>query len=484
MRSPDNNLRAMAAFTGLALALRIWIGWGQDLWDDEVASLIVATTPIKALKSYFMSDPHPPLFFLILKPWANISQASAWLRLLPEIFGAATVGILYGWVRSLTGRKAAFLAALLLTFAPFHLWASTELRSHSLVALFVLAGVALLTRYLENEQDSKFLLIGTGCMLAAAWCHYYGLVAAVAAGITLLVVTKNRKKTAIGFFGILVVAWLPWMPFLSAQFAQIQTFRSITPLGEWLFSMSVMLGFASFPWSPPTFFLFENLIEHTWIPYLSFLTIPAALFWVPVLGRWSKKLEFAGLTALLSVLLVLFGSRFVPGFEVRYMTFLLPLVLALGAVLYTGLNPKTGAVFMVLLLCAFCLSDLEALIKDNNRRPDYSQLAALISKERGTALVYNEAAAPGFLRAAKGQVEVISLRKGLGEKACSAESVERKLTQTPGPYYQIVANENLWDPDRVIAGTLQDRLGQPKCFKMGSAMGISVCRFEPRDVQD
>lgn len=476
--------RAAVALVACAFALRMAAGLGQDLWDDEVASLIVATTSIKSLKGYFLTDPHPPLFFLILKPWALVSKSTIWLRLLPEIFGAATVAVLFGWIYRVSGRKAAFWAALLLTFAPFHVWASTELRSHSLVAFFVVSGLALLNNYLETEKNRKLLFAGALCLLFAAWSHYYGLIAALAFGAGLIVVSQNRKRSAVSFIGIFAVGWLPWTPFLVSQISSMQAFRTITPLADWMFSMGVMLGFASFPWSLPTLLIFEKMAQNAWIPYLSWMSLFGAIFWLPVFGAWPKKLRFAGLSTALTVLFVLIGSRFVPGFEVRYMNFLIPLILAIGAVLYQERHPKLGAVLMSVLLIAFCLSDTEALIREKNQRPDFSVLVDFVQKENGVALIYNEAAAPGFIRTAKGKVKTIALRGGLDEKGQTSGSFIKKLSKGNGPYFQIIANENLWDPDRQIENALKDRLGTPSCSQMKSAMRIIVCSYHPLKVYD
>lgn len=460
-----------------ALVVRVAVGAGQDLWDDEVASLLVARTPLSALGSYYRSDPHPPLFFTLLKPWAALGASTAWLRLFPALCGTATIGVLYAWVRRAVDHRTALWAAVLLTLAPFHVWASTELRSHALVALLVTAAGFALWRFCREDGRPVHLAAGALLALAAAWCHYYGLIAAAALGAALLAGSSRPLRHGLVFGGIVAIGYAPWLPFLADQIGAAQSFRTLTTGWEFLFETGVQLPLACFPWRWPSLLVMGRLPAFAWAAYLAAMAVLVAPFWLFILWGWWQRSRrslvfFAGTFSAVVLVGVFAGSRAVPGFETRYLVFLLPFLAALAAAGFAASHKKTGVACLLVLCAVFVLSDLEALVDPKSRRPDYSGLADRIDAAKGQALIYRDAAAPAFRHAAAGRFLILALAEP-SDPTAGVAAVNPKA----GAVFQIVINPSWNDPTGQIARALRDRFGPPRCQTLPSAMPVTVCVY-------
>lgn len=61
----------------VAAALSLWIGLRQSVWFDEAYSIMVAKRSASEIIRLSALDTHPPLYYLILKIWANVFGWSA-----------------------------------------------------------------------------------------------------------------------------------------------------------------------------------------------------------------------------------------------------------------------------------------------------------------------------------------------------------------------------------------------------------------------
>src|SRR5437867_3611028 len=106
---PSDRTAALAliAIVALAAGVRVRLAWLTPLWSDEIFTLWILRDGPPHMLALLRHDMHPPLFFLAVEGWRAIGGEDArWVRLLPLVFGVATVWVTYALTRDLFGRPA------------------------------------------------------------------------------------------------------------------------------------------------------------------------------------------------------------------------------------------------------------------------------------------------------------------------------------------------------------------------------------------
>jgi uncharacterized membrane protein len=138
---------------------------GQSVWFDEGYSILLAKRPVAELVALTGVDAHPPLYYLILKGWAEVFGWSEYaLRSLSAVFSSLTVGVVFLLIRRLFTVRTALVTLPLLVFAPFALRYGYEIRMYALAA-FIGALATLVLSYAYTSKSKK------------AWIPYAVLVA-------------------------------------------------------------------------------------------------------------------------------------------------------------------------------------------------------------------------------------------------------------------------------------------------------------------
>jgi len=167
---------------------------------------------------------HPPLDYLLDRIVEPLSPADWARKLLPVAWGLGTIGAVGALLARRVGRAAGWTAALLLTFAPFHVRYSQELRPYSL-GLFLLAlSLLFLDRYLERPGAARLAALWLACLGTAYALYLAAVVLAIAAAAMLaddsFSADSGRRRAARRFLmwsplflAALFVAYLPWWPY-------------------------------------------------------------------------------------------------------------------------------------------------------------------------------------------------------------------------------------------------------------------------------
>ncbi|MCR4406984.1 MAG: glycosyltransferase family 39 protein [Anaerolineae bacterium] len=224
----------------LAFALRLyrldapWLRWDEG-WSIGLGSLSWSEIPrVAAL------EVHPPLFYLLLKPWLWLGKSSFSVRFFAVIGGVLLVPLGYAVARRWSGReRVGWLAALYMAVAPLLVYYGQVARMYPLCALLLLLSTYFLLRALEEERIRDYLafvLIST----AALYTFYYNafvLAALVAYGLgyisvprctpsngrlkacpTKLWVHLASKGRPIVFSGIAVaLLYVPWITYAAGE---------------------------------------------------------------------------------------------------------------------------------------------------------------------------------------------------------------------------------------------------------------------------
>ncbi len=217
----------------LALLLRIHGLGDEALWLDEGYSWWDARQSIVDLwRLVPQCDPHPPLYFLLLKGWIGLfGDDSIALRALSVFLGVATTGVMI-----LAGRQVSpatgWIAGAMFALTPFQIEFAKEARPYTLLcfgaALFTYGALKLLRTMREPAYGGlRGRLVALAALSAGVaivlWANNTSvlLVAGVLAAFGLLFLgdrSTRRWTLPLGVaIGLAVISWLPYLPVMLEQ---------------------------------------------------------------------------------------------------------------------------------------------------------------------------------------------------------------------------------------------------------------------------
>jgi 4-amino-4-deoxy-L-arabinose transferase-like glycosyltransferase len=187
----------------------------ESFWYDEAYSAVIASYLPWQIPAQILVDNHPPLYYILLSLVRMVLGNSEWaLRSLSVAGAVGLVALGAGPVRRIFGNRNAFLYAIVVLFTPAILIYAHEARMYSLAICAVTAGA--LYGYLAVTENRKrdWALFGVAT-LAAAYLHYYGLIAAffmhAFVFFWLLIKQRGQLKTYLIVAWCVVAAYLPWL---------------------------------------------------------------------------------------------------------------------------------------------------------------------------------------------------------------------------------------------------------------------------------
>jgi uncharacterized membrane protein len=168
----------------IGLFMRARIILRDDLWYDEAFTGNLMRVNLNEFWSILSADPHPPLYYLLVKGWTwilGVSDLS--LRSFSLIFGLLTILVVYYLVKELYKKETAAVASFLVAVNPFLTDYSVEARSYGLYGFLMVLAVYLLVKKRFNWLAAVLpLLILT---------HYFSLL--FLPGILIYYILLNRR---------------------------------------------------------------------------------------------------------------------------------------------------------------------------------------------------------------------------------------------------------------------------------------------------
>jgi len=229
----------LAVILLMAAALRL-VGIAHDqLWYDEGFTAAVARLPVGQLLAATAADVHPPLLYLIEKPFVMLFGINEWaLRLPAALLGTVAIWLAFQVVRELAGEHAGLLAAGLLAVSPFAIYYSNEARMYSLL----LAAVLLATLG-ALRQRAWLVVVG---LTAALMSHNLGALYVPVVGA--LVWQRSGLRRALLVCGTATLVWATlWGPVVLAQMGEMQQAgywieqSQASAVGRWLHEVKSLL---------------------------------------------------------------------------------------------------------------------------------------------------------------------------------------------------------------------------------------------------
>lgn len=211
----------------VGILIQIICSFSRDIWLDEAFTLNLIRHSYSDIVRLTAADVHPPLYYFILKPVADI-----WQYLLPNasvIYAAKLVSVIpyiilliiavtvvrREWGNYITGMWAVCMVGMgsLIGYG-------VEIRMYSWGMLFV--SLAFLYAYVLISSGNKiYWIFFVLFSLAAAYTHYYACISVGIIYILLLIlfIVKDRQNIKYWIIAsvVTVIGYLPWLTVFISQ---------------------------------------------------------------------------------------------------------------------------------------------------------------------------------------------------------------------------------------------------------------------------
>jgi uncharacterized protein (TIGR03663 family) len=182
------EVAAYGALLAVALGMRLWDLGGRSLHYDELLHAWYAWGLSEGGSYNHTPVTHGPfLFHLGATSNLLLGSSDVVARLMPALFGVILVGMPW-FLRRELGRPGAFITALLLSLSPSMLYFSRFLRNDIYMAVWVLALVIIMRRYIQRPQR-RLLFLWVGLWSLAFTTKETSYLAAGILGLPLLMMS-------------------------------------------------------------------------------------------------------------------------------------------------------------------------------------------------------------------------------------------------------------------------------------------------------
>ncbi len=230
----------------------------ESIWFDEAYSAIMAGHSPAQLLGLMAADNHPPLYYLLLSAFMALFGKSVWVLRLPSVLGAVGLVCLgAGPLRRIAGNLTALVYAGLVLFTPVVLIYAHEARMYALASFCVVASALYGYLAVKTNRRGDWIAFGLAS-LAAAYLHYYGLMAAFFMHLLIFLWLVFRKRESLRSYFItaaaVIAGYLPWLAIFYRQVTNVNKGFWIGAVTWKAFQDALVQPFAykdSFPASTP-----------------------------------------------------------------------------------------------------------------------------------------------------------------------------------------------------------------------------------------
>lgn len=259
-----SNIITAAPYILLSLVVLGFALWSLQLgvksfWDDEILSIRHAEL-LKNFTSLFSmqaGNAHPPVYFLLLRPWLLLGNSEGWTRLLSVLLAIPSIVLVYFLGKRLVNPLTGLVSSTLYMTMPVLLIYFREVRMYSLLTTLSCASLLLLLKALDDNKPRSWLFFSVATFITLI-THYHGFLILLAQGIFFLLYlkkTQNRLPPLRNFFLSSAMALLMFLPFIPALFQAMGTTSTMWRSGSGSFlisrgylAYSLALGQTIMPW--------------------------------------------------------------------------------------------------------------------------------------------------------------------------------------------------------------------------------------------
>ncbi|MBI1802807.1 MAG: glycosyltransferase family 39 protein [Chloroflexi bacterium] len=245
----------------IAWGLLLWQLDSRSLWVDEFLTAQMIQGAPQDVVAAATRDIHPPLYFLLLNAWVQVSGASDFALRFPSVLAAmCALALMPVLARRTLGSSSALPATLLLAGAPAFVEFGRMARYYSLLLALAMLSTLLLLSAIKEDRVKLWIaysLVG----LALIYTFYPSAALPIAQGATLVWPSGGSHVLRRWAFAatLIVAGFLPWV-WLSAgqQVASVATYTGVDfartlvgfLLGIASAAYTFSVGETLFPWQP------------------------------------------------------------------------------------------------------------------------------------------------------------------------------------------------------------------------------------------
>ncbi len=197
---------------GVAFALRLNALHAEEPGPDGHLSLALARESLPLALNFLLRDPHPPLYYMTLRAWQAVAgdaiYAARWLSVAS---GLVSLSVAARLAHMLAGPRASAATAVLIAFAPMHIFASATVRDYASGFALSLAALWLYPVSRPDGRARPVYVTGLTMTTAAALLTWYFHAVFVLLQAVLLVAERRHwRPVVLGLTGGVAIA-SPWL---------------------------------------------------------------------------------------------------------------------------------------------------------------------------------------------------------------------------------------------------------------------------------
>lgn len=193
----------IAAILVLAAALRFYHVGFQDMWIDELHTMIAADPGLTLGEFHRLMLAREGMGHLYFMAVRILHELFGYVPLTSRVFsaviGTATILAMYLLGKALYSRRSGLIGALLLTINYFHITYSQEARPYALLVLFTVVSFYTMMLYIKKPSVKNAIIFGISSGLIVN-AHFVGLVTVFSQFLLLLFMIITAEKENRGAF--------------------------------------------------------------------------------------------------------------------------------------------------------------------------------------------------------------------------------------------------------------------------------------------
>ncbi|MBP5975187.1 glycosyltransferase family 39 protein [Brasilonema sp. CT11] len=302
------------AFLGILLLAGVLglIGLNKGLWNDEYFTIHKISHPnIVEMFRELRTDVHPPLYYILLYFWAQISKKEEFLRVFSVLLSLGTLAIVMNWIKQYS-HLASLLAGVYLATTPIMLRYSQELKAYPLL-VFATSLAFLFASHIIAKPEKFLGYIGLCWSLFVAVCTHLVGIMLIPSIVCFIYIQALLLKKKIQYLKLAVAIIIPTITFLYLKFFWLKQVQEIQDTWWWMPDINLDLISSTAKY---VFGLSSLYLPITIIPYFAFLVLgifAGSVFF----GDWKISFPFLAATIIFWVVILVYSLIDSPIFYYR-----------------------------------------------------------------------------------------------------------------------------------------------------------------------
>ena len=198
----------------------------NGIWADELYTMRVVDSNIPDAINYVLKDVHPPLYYMLLKPYVDFFTFFGSNRIvIAKSFSIIPFVSMLIWSNKVISKRYGDEVAwiyLLLVFGTRVIMYAIEIRMYSLAMLFVTMAY-LYANEIRYDNSLRNWILFTVCSILGAYTHYYAVICLSLVYFYLLYFCYKNKciKKWIICFAVTCISYIPWLIILADQLTRV-----------------------------------------------------------------------------------------------------------------------------------------------------------------------------------------------------------------------------------------------------------------------